>query len=508
MNFRNSIIAFVVSGVVLTVALALFLSRKSLMASAIESEIDKSIAIISRMEATRDFVAQQGGLRPLVEKLTKDHPDGQLSEEDKELVMKQVPIVSAIRVGKKDSEKYGYQFRVFSDEPRRKENLANEAELRIFRQFEANAGLEKIVETTEDNVIVYRPVRLSEAQGCLVCHGSPSESPWKNGKDIIGHSMEDWKDGKLHGVFQITTSLQVAKASVRDSFTEFLSYALFITVTIVILAFIFLKSKFRKLEAAVENIDSSSDQLSAASAEISASAQNLSSSTSLAAASLEETTAAVEQISSTIKINADHSIEARTLSQACKETAISGQNQVKSLIEAISEISQISQKVVEITTVIDDIAFQTNLLALNAAVEAARAGEQGKGFAVVAEAVRTLAMRSSSSAKEISELIARNTEGIQKTSDRAQSSDLALSEIVTSVQKVFDLNSEIAQASQEQSRGLLSINSAVNELDRATQQNAATSEQTAAASEQCASQARAFKSIVKEIQNVVAGRAS
>lgn len=168
-------------------------------------------------------------------------------------------------------------------------------------------------------------------------------------------------------------------------------------------------------------------------------------------------------------------------------------------------ISQDSKKIEEIIHVIDDIAFQTNLLALNAAVEAARAGEQGKGFAVVAEAVRALAQRSASAAKEINGLIKESVERTEQGSSIADNSGQVLTRIVSSVNKVVTLNKEIAQASNEQSQGISQISKAMNQLDQASQSNAASSEEIAATAGEIEHRAAELQSQVRILSAEVLG---
>lgn len=148
---------------------------------------------------------------------------------------------------------------------------------------------------------------------------------------------------------------------------------------------------------------------------------------------------------------------------------------------AMEEINQSSQKIAEIISVIDEIAFQTNLLALNASVEAARAGEQGRGFAVVATEVRNLAGRSATAAKEIKELINDSVGKVESGVSLVEQSSKSQVEIIESITRVGSIISEISSASQEQSEGIEQVNAAVTSMDEVTQQNAALAEQTSAA---------------------------
>uniref|UniRef100_UPI001CB90F51 methyl-accepting chemotaxis protein n=1 Tax=Sulfuriferula thiophila TaxID=1781211 RepID=UPI001CB90F51 len=152
-------------------------------------------------------------------------------------------------------------------------------------------------------------------------------------------------------------------------------------------------------------------------------------------------------------------------------------------------INESARKIADIIGVIDGIAFQTNILALNAAVEAARAGEQGRGFAVVASEVRSLAQRSAAAAKEIKSLIDDSVEKIEVGNKQAGQAGTTMHEVVTSVQRVTDIMSEITAASHEQSMGIEEVNRAISQMDETTQQNAALVEQAAAAAKSMQDQA-------------------
>jgi methyl-accepting chemotaxis protein len=231
-----------------------------------------------------------------------------------------------------------------------------------------------------------------------------------------------------------------------------------------------------------DSLTSAGNQVASAVEQLNEAGNSLSHSSTEAAASLEETVAALEEMSSMVQMNSDNAKQAASLSVSSREAAEVGEREIQTLIGSMTEISNSSKKIEEIISVIDDIAFQTNLLALNAAVEAARAGEQGKGFAVVAEAVRTLAQRSASSAKDITSLIKDSVSQIDKGSDVADRSGTVLTNIVTSIKKVSDLNNEIAAASSEQTTGIQQISKAMNQLDQASQANAASAEEIAATS--------------------------
>ena len=143
----------------------------------------------------------------------------------------------------------------------------------------------------------------------------------------------------------------------------------------------------------------------------------------------------------------------------------------------------------QIIATIEGIAFQTNILALNAAVEAARAGEQGRGFAVVAGEVRSLAQRSATAAGEIRTLIGHSRQQVVRSVEQMQVAGRTIDELVGSVAHVSRLMQQTGTAAGEQRLGITQVNSAVAELDRMTQQNAALVQESSAAAARMRSRA-------------------
>ncbi len=235
------------------------------------------------------------------------------------------------------------------------------------------------------------------------------------------------------------------------------------------------------LARTVSDVREGTDAIFSGASEIAAGSNDLSVRTEQQAASLEETAASMEQLTATVKQNAENARQASLLANNASEIAQKGGLVVDGVVQTMNEIAGSSKKIADITSVIDGIAFQTNILALNAAVEAARAGEQGRGFAVVAGEVRSLAQRSAQAAKEIKELIEDSVTRVDSGTAQVGSAGDTMGEIVHAVTRVTDIMSEIASASDEQSRGISQVGTAVSEMDRVTQQNASLVEESASA---------------------------
>ena len=236
-----------------------------------------------------------------------------------------------------------------------------------------------------------------------------------------------------------------------------------------------------KMEETLRTIVAAAEAIRGGSNEIGAAADDLSRRTEQQAANLEETAAALDEITATVSTSAQGAARAQSVVAASKSDAEDSSVVVREAVQAMSGIEQSSQQISQIIGVIDEIAFQTNLLALNAGVEAARAGDAGKGFAVVASEVRGLAQRSADAAKEIKVLIANSTQHVGQGVDLVGRTGQALERILGQVTEINGLVSDIARSSTEQATGLAQVNSAVNQMDQMTQQNAAMVEESTAA---------------------------
>ncbi len=247
------------------------------------------------------------------------------------------------------------------------------------------------------------------------------------------------------------------------------------------------------LNNVLSNINAASEQVAAGAHQVSGTSISLSQGSTEQASSVEQLSASIEEIASQTNQNAENAKEANTLAVSTKENAGNGSMQMKEMLQAMSDINEASNSISKIIKVIDDIAFQTNILALNAAVEAARAGQHGRGFAVVAEEVRNLAARSANAAKETAEMIQDSINKVDGGSKIANETAQSLEKIVTQVETVADLVSDIAVASNEQAMCIEQINQGIMQVSAVVQSNSAASEEGASASEELAGQANFLK---------------
>ena len=317
-----------------------------------------------------------------------------------------------------------------------------------------------------------------------------------------------WAFFRYHAGWDWIVVMDVVQDEVLDvrrllisSFAVLLCAAILVSLA----AFGFTGSIVKPINRVISGLSGNAGQVTSASGQVASSSQQLAQGASEQASSLEETSASLEQMASMTNQNADNANMANGTAQESSRMAEQGVASMKRMQEAIDRIKNSASETAKIIKTIDEIAFQTNLLALNAAVEAARAGEAGKGFAVVAEEVRNLARRSAEAAKTTSDLIEgsqKNAEaGVQVTAEVARN----LAAIKENAGKVATLIAEIAAASKEQSQGIGQVTTAVSEMDKIVQQNAANAEESASAAEQLSSQAEEVNRMVADLNAIVSG---
>ncbi|MDX2203802.1 MAG: HAMP domain-containing methyl-accepting chemotaxis protein [Hyphomicrobiaceae bacterium] len=292
----------------------------------------------------------------------------------------------------------------------------------------------------------------------------------------IGQGMARLADKDL--TFRLTDDLPEAYAQLQSDFNYAVS----------------------ELEQALRGVANSGQSMGANTREISRSADDLSKRTEQQAAGLEQTAAAIDEITATGKKAAEGAEHAREVVATAKSDAEKTGEVVRKTVEAMGSIEKSAQKITQIIGVIDEIAFQTNLLALNAGVEAARAGDAGRGFAVVASEVRGLAQRSAEAAKEIKALIQTSSSQVAEGVDLVAATGTALERILAQVNEINSVVVDIASGAREQATGLQEVNTAINQMDQTTQQNAAMVEETTAASHALAQEAQLLGDLIGQFR--------
>lgn len=454
-----------------------------------EAIISKSAGIVMMAEAARDEMAkklQRGVIKPF-DQLTGDN------------IMEAVPVITAIDVAASKAQEAGYTFRVPKMAPRNPKNTPTDLEKEVLIEFERSNLTEKIV-IEENQIRYFRPIRLTSE--CLYCHGDPV-----GGKDVTGGAKEGWREGEVHGAFEIISSLEGAhKAVAKARWHVIWSSAAIISVIAALCVYMIqsgimkplrevnsfidriasgdLRGKLAartddeigqmvarlsvmvgKLNVMMKDIGAASDTLLDSSSMLgnsadafSCSAETTFSRTISVAESAEDMSsnmstvaAATEQAATNIALVATATDEmTSTINEIVKSTekaqAItkSAVREAGSASEKVDELGRAAVEIGKVTEAITEISEQTNLLALNATIEAARAGEAGKGFAVVANEIKELAKQTAGATGEIKNKI----ESIQGSTQETVKQIQQITQVINEVNAIV---TSIVAAVEEQS---------------------------------------------------------
>ncbi|MEA2489280.1 MAG: peptide/nickel transport system substrate-binding protein [Acidobacteriota bacterium] len=274
----------------------------------------------------------------------------------------------------------------------------------------------------------------------------------------------------------------------------------------------------------VEQTSSAIEEMIASINEVAANTESFSSFATQTASSMVQMNATTEEIRKSAKDSSELSRyvkDAANEGRQAVEGTVDGMRKIQIAVEeakvALGELAERSQEIGDIVRVIDDIAGQTNLLALNAAIIAAQAGERGRGFAVVADEIRDLSERTSVSTEEIRTLIQNVQRGVGRASDQMTTGadrvsegvglTLRASQVLNKILELTDraTNSiqEIARATEEQARGSAVATQAIEEVTKMVQQTASATQQQSLTSRKIGEQASMVRDYTKHLKRAM-----
>jgi methyl-accepting chemotaxis protein len=274
-----------------------------------------------------------------------------------------------------------------------------------------------------------------------------------------------------------------------------------------LLGTVVIRSTTRVLRTISATLEENAAQAATASGQLATISQTVAAGCGAQGSSVAETSTALEQMSAMIRSTAGNAAQAKDLAVQARSAAETGARTMVDMNAAMRAIEDSSAEVAKIVKDIDEIAFQTNILALNAAVEAARAGAAGAGFAVVADEVRSLAQRSAAAARETAAKIEAAIASSRLGGERCARVGASLDEIATTITAADTLVAEIATAAREQAQGIGQIGSAMADLDKVTQDNAARAAEGASAAAELTSQAQSMREHVEWLRSLVSAAA-
>ncbi|MGC4054809.1 MAG: methyl-accepting chemotaxis protein [Paludibaculum sp.] len=502
LSLRAQLTLLSLGAVVATATACLLIQRANLQRQGTQLTKEAMRGVLLSAENVRQSVSamrNSGSFNPVLAEDVKKNADYRFTK-----LYQTVPVVSAWNAVQSVAAKQGYQFRVAALVPRNPTNQPRPEEMPILTRLENRREEDYFaVDEDRDDIVYARPIRLTG--DCLACHGDPSTSPTGDGKDVVGFSMEGWKEGQIHGVFILHSSTAPLNAEVRAGMFMALAWVIPVAALVGFLIYYLLRGLSERLSHVSRELCVGSTALDEAAAQISKSSGELALGATEQAASLQQTSASSEEINSLTQqcgANSGHITELVTQSQSKYHAA---NEALDGMVGAMSEIQSQSGRISKIIKVIDEIAFQTNILALNAAVEAARAGDAGMGFAVVADEVRNLAQRCAQAAREtttlIEDSIGKSTSGKVKVDNLVE----VIRSITEESARIKELVRELRASGERQEQGVGQIAGAVARMELVTQQTAAHAEENAASATELSAQAHGLKSLALLLRSITDG---